>query len=111
MEYYRFGYKIGIKIYRDLRIGKILNREKQIRAHQPIVPFYYLWFIGVHPEHQGQGIGSKLLEEVIEFYKNEGRPFYLETSVASNLPWYQKYGFKIINEIDIGYKLYQMIRR
>ena len=102
--------KLALNAIGLLRIGKILNREKQIKAHQPKEPFYYLWFIGVQPEYQGQGIGSKLLGETLQFYESTGKPFYLETSVVSNLPWYQKYGFKIINEIDIGYKLYQMIR-
>ena len=92
------------------RIGKILNREKLIKAHQPKNQFYYLWFIGVYTDGQGRGIGSKLLDEIFLYYQNHQRPFYLETSVVSNLPWYKKYGFEIINEIDIGYKLYQMQR-
>jgi ribosomal protein S18 acetylase RimI-like enzyme len=88
-----------------------MKREKLIKAHQPAEPFYYLWFVGVYPDFQGKGIGSKLLDEIFQYYKKDERPFYLETSVLTNLPWYKKYGFEIINEIDIGYKLFQMVRK
>ena len=92
------------------RIGKVMEREKLIKAHQPVVPFYYLWFMGVMPESQGKGVGSKLMEEVLQHYDHDRRPFYLETSAERNLGWYEKFGFSIFNEIDIGYKLYQMLR-
>lgn len=92
------------------RVRKVMKREKLIKAHQPREPFHYLWFIGVYPDSQGKGIGSKLLDDILQYYQKDERPFYLETSVLTNLPWYKKYGFKIINEIDIGYKLYQMIK-
>ena len=93
------------------RIGKVMMREKLIKAHQPGDPFYYLWFVGVLPDFQGKGIGSKLLDEVFLYYQEDDRLFYLETSVLTNLPWYKKYGFEVINEIEIGYILYQMIKR
>lgn len=92
------------------RIGKVKERETLIKAHQPKIPFYYLWFIGVKPESQGHGAGSKLLVEILRKYDENRRPFYLETSITRNLDWYEKFGFNIFNEIDIGYKLYQMIR-
>jgi ribosomal protein S18 acetylase RimI-like enzyme len=92
------------------RVSKVARREKLIKKYQPKDPFYYLWFIGVNPDAQGKGTGSNLLREVLQYYEPDKRPFYLETSVLRNLPWYEKFGFKIYNEIDLGYKLYQMIR-
>lgn len=35
-------------------ISKVLRREKAISSHYPDSPIYYLWFIGVSPEHQNQ---------------------------------------------------------
>jgi hypothetical protein len=88
------------------RALKILNRESKVKHFHPKEPFLYLWFIGVDPKHQGKGCGSRLLEEVIDKYKYQ---IYLETSTIRNLPWYQKFGFEIYNELnDFGYKFFML---
>lgn len=91
-------------------IPKVIHREKLIKANQPKLPFYYLWYAGVYPDNQGEGIGSKLMEEVLRHCDKERRPIYLETSVIKNIAWYEKYGFTVCNEIELGYRLFQMMR-
>ncbi|MES2329807.1 MAG: GNAT family N-acetyltransferase [Bacteroidota bacterium] len=87
-------------------ISKTLNREKLIKNIQPEITMSYLWFIGVDPSVQNQGIGSKLLKEIIDYSNANNRPIYLETSTVKNLPWYEKFGFEIYNEQDLTYHLY-----
>lgn len=87
-------------------INKILKREKLIKSVQPTIQMAYLWFIGVDPVAQGFGIGSKLLQEIIDYSKSNNRPIYLETSTIKNLPWYAKFGFEIYSEKDLTYRLY-----
>lgn len=87
-------------------ISKAMNREKIIKSNYPGQPFYYLWFIGVSVHDQHKGIGSKLLEELIEDANQKGRPVYLETSTEKNLSWYQKFGFSNYNKLDFGYTLF-----
>jgi ribosomal protein S18 acetylase RimI-like enzyme len=91
-------------------ISKTLKREKLISSIQPKIPMTYLWFIGVDPVSQGQGTGSKLLQEIIDYSNNNNRPIYLETSTVKNLPWYAKFGFEIYNEQDLTYHLYFLKR-
>lgn len=91
-------------------IKKALARESKIKQLQPKELMYYLWFIGVDPEHQSEGIGSDLLKEIIQDSKYKERPVYLETSTLKNLPWYKKFGFQIYNELDLTYKLYFLKR-
>ena len=67
---------------------------------------YYLWFIGVDPKEQNKGTGSTLLKDVIHQASLKNRSVYLETSTSKNIPWYEKFGFKIYNELDLGYRLY-----
>ncbi|MEN0056854.1 MAG: GNAT family N-acetyltransferase [Mucilaginibacter sp.] len=92
------------------RAGKAMSRESAIKANYPNEPIYYLWFLGVQNDEQNAGIGSKLLKEIIKDSQIQKRPIYLETSTIKNIPWYQKFGFSIYNELDFGYKLF-MLRR
>ncbi len=92
------------------RIGQVLARESKIKSYHPKEPFSYLWFIGVPPEQQGMGKGSRLLDEVIQESEERTRPIYLETSVDRNLPWYKHHGFEIFQTLDLTYRLY-MLRR
>jgi len=89
---------------------KVLNREKLLKQHHPDSPFIHLWYIGVLPRYQGKNKGSILIEEIITHYKLTNKAIYLETSTLRNLPFYKRLGFKVINEIDIGYRLYILKR-
>jgi len=91
-------------------IGKAMKREAAIKKIQPDTPMYYLWFIGVDPDSQGIGIGTQLMNEVIEDSQVQSRPIYLETSTQRNLPWYKKFGFDVYSDLDLSYKLYFLKR-
>lgn len=92
------------------RIAKVLKRESTIKKYHPKDPFYYLWYIGVDPKQQNKGIGSAFMQEILQRCDEERRPVYLETSTLRNLPWYKKYNFKIFNELDFSFPLYQLRR-
>lgn len=89
---------------------KAMAREAKIKKLQPREPMYYLWFIGVQTDEQGTGIGTELMKEIINESEKDKRMICLETSTLKNLPWYQKFGFTIYNELDLGYKLYFLKR-
>lgn len=91
-------------------IGKAINRERAIKQLQAKIPMYYLWFIGVDEKYQNNGIGSQLLEFIIEDSQEKQLPIFLETSTLKNLPWYQKFGFKTYNELQLSYKLFFLKR-
>jgi len=91
-------------------IRKTLAREallKKIRGTQMISN---LWFIGVDPHEQHSGIGSRLLKSVISYSMDRARPVYLETSNPLNLPWYQKFGFNVYAQENLGHTLYFLKR-
>jgi hypothetical protein len=91
-------------------INKTMSREGKIKKLQPKALLYYLWFIGVDPAEQHKGIGSNLLQEVISEGLAKQRTICLETSTLANIPWYEKFGFKIYNELDLGYQLFFLKR-
>lgn len=96
---------VGLK-----NIKKTLSREALIQKIQPKETMTYLWFIGVNLAEQNKGIGSRLLEEIIQQSIQNNRPIYLETSTNKNLPWYSKFGFKVYSEQDLSYRLYFLKR-
>jgi GNAT superfamily N-acetyltransferase len=56
-------------------------------------PFYYVSFLGTHPESRGRGLGMGLLAEVCARADEEGRPVYLESSNPDNNRRYERHGF------------------
>ena len=91
-------------------VTRAMSREKKIKSLQPKDLLYYLWFIGVDPEEQNKGFGGALLTEIIHEAEMHDRILCLETSTEKNIPWYQKFGFTIYNELDIGYRLFFLKR-
>lgn len=102
--------KLALSCIGLTRIKRVLDRESKVKSLQPKQPFYYLWFIGVDPTNHNKGIGSALLNEVINDSISRKRSIYLETSTLKNIPWYKKFGFEIYNELDLSYKLF-FVRR
>ncbi len=87
-------------------LRKVMNRESQIKQARTDQAIYYLWFIGVTPAEQSKGAGTALLEAVLQDSLEMQRPVYLETSVPSNVAWYQRRGFEIYRELNVGYPLF-----
>lgn len=56
-------------------------------------PFYYLSFLGTHPDHRGQGFGMGLLAESLARIDADGAPAYLESSNPANNARYERLGF------------------
>jgi ribosomal protein S18 acetylase RimI-like enzyme len=64
-------------------------------------PHYYVQMIGVHPAHQGTGLGRVLLEPVTRIADSKGVSVYLETTKESNLRLYQHFGFEVLKEVSL----------
>lgn len=92
------------------RLSKVLRREKMIKVQHPKGPFCYLWFIGVAPAVQGNGIGSCLMDALLAKMDAQDLPVYLETSVESNIGFYERFGFEVFHQIDLGYSLFFLRR-
>ncbi|GAA3998870.1 GNAT family N-acetyltransferase [Streptomyces marokkonensis] len=54
----------------------------------------YLWMIGVVPGRQGEGLGTLLIESVLDRCDREGLPAYLEASSARSRGLYERLGFQ-----------------
>ena len=84
-----------------------------MEAAHPAEPHWYLGVVATDPDHQGRGLGQKILKPVLEICDRDGRPAYLESSNARNLTFYHRQGFIQSGEIEIpdGPLLFPMWRQ
>jgi GNAT superfamily N-acetyltransferase len=66
-----------------------------IESEIPDEPMWYLDQIGVEPARQGQGIGTTLIELGLERARRDGVPAFLETAIAGNVGYYERFGFRV----------------
>ncbi|MFD0073677.1 GNAT family N-acetyltransferase [Streptomyces sp. NPDC127166] len=69
--------------------------------HGPAEPHWYLALIGADPAARGQGHGSALLRSGLAKADAAGLPVYLESSKPDNLPVYEHFGFKVVDEFAL----------
>jgi ribosomal protein S18 acetylase RimI-like enzyme len=75
---------------------------EQMGDYHPAEPHWYLPLIGVDPVCHGQGLGSALMRHALQRCDADGLPAYLESSNPRNIALYQRHGFEIIGEIQVG---------
>ena len=69
-------------------------------AH-PKEPHWYLAILGTEPAAQGRGIGSALLEPVLDDCDRNEVGAYLESSKEENLAFYARHGFRVSGELQL----------
>ena len=78
----------GWRFVANLGILSLLEKNHPTELH------YYLEFIGTDPAHRGKGLGSALMQPMIDQCDREGVGAYLESSKEANLAFYGRFGFK-----------------
>ncbi len=74
---------------------------KEAEKFHPAGAHYYLLYIGVDPDYQGRGYGSAILAHLAAKADGERVGCYLENASPRNLPFYQRFGFRIVQEKEI----------
>jgi ribosomal protein S18 acetylase RimI-like enzyme len=70
--------------------------------YHPEEPCWYLPMIGVDPAHQGKGVGAALMKHALALIDEQGAVAYLESSNPRNISLYERHGFEVMGEIQIG---------
>ena len=83
------------------RIEQITSKITQIHKELVKEPHWYLANIGIAPEYQGKGFGSKLIKPMLERTAKEGYPVFLETNFEGNVGLYEHLGFEVLDETKI----------
>ena len=86
----------------DERKGAMFSIFEQMDAVHPREAHWYLPLIGVDPAHQGKGIGSALLSQVLNVCDGQKISAYLEATSHRNVPLYERHGFEAVGCIQAG---------
>jgi GNAT superfamily N-acetyltransferase len=96
--------RVSLRSARGLLTAR--NRLKGIKLldamgkKHPKEPHWYLGLLGVDPTFQGTGLGGTLLSYRLEECDASHMPAYLETQKPENLPFYERFGFSVLEEIS-----------
>jgi GNAT superfamily N-acetyltransferase len=63
-------------------------------------PLWHLDAVAVEPEVRGQGIGAALIEHGLSQAREDGVGAVLETGNPRNVPYYETFGFRVVDEAD-----------
>jgi GNAT superfamily N-acetyltransferase len=91
----------------------LLARGWQIvDAAHPREPHWYLAILGTEPDWQGKGVGSALLQPVLDDCDRNEVPAYLESSKERNIAFYARHGFRVTGELTLpeGPRIWEMWR-
>jgi ribosomal protein S18 acetylase RimI-like enzyme len=96
-------FRMGVALFSAIwtRVGQVIRGVELIERAHPRDPHYYLAVLGTDPEAQGQGIGSALMQPVLEMCDRDEIPAYLESSKERNIDFYARHGFRVTGEIDL----------
>jgi GNAT superfamily N-acetyltransferase len=64
-------------------------------------PHFYVPYVGVAPEGQGAGLGTKLLGRTLERADAAGLPTYLEATSERNAALYERLGFEHLGPFTV----------
>lgn len=68
------------------------------RKHPASPDHWYLAVVGTDPDAQGRGLGGMVLSPVLEQCDADGIGAYLESSKESNIAYYARLGFRVMQE-------------
>ena len=74
-----------------------LRYGAEVERRHPTEPHWYLEVLGIRPEAQRQGLGTRLLQPVLGRADDAGAPCFLETSDRANVPYYERLGFCVVD--------------
>jgi len=82
-------------------VGRAQQVMEQMKAQHPEEPHWYLAVIGSDPTVRGAGYGHALMRSRLDRCDAEYCPAYLESSNPDNVPYYERFGFRVTGEIKV----------
>lgn len=96
------------------RAFRIAQGMAPMATLHPEEPHWYLSILGADPACQRSGVGTTLLQPILQRCDREGTSAYLEASRIENVPYYERFGFEVVAPLAMpagGPVVYRMKRR
>ena len=77
---------------------RFARADRIMRKRHPHRPNWYLLMLGVEPELQGKGLGSRLLAHHTASAGSDGVECYLETDKLSSVRLYERHGYVVTTD-------------
>jgi GNAT superfamily N-acetyltransferase len=71
------------------------------RLH-PSEPCWYLAALGTDPRHRGHGLAAATMRPALDRADEDGVGAYLESSAEANVPFYERFGFRVTSTVDLA---------
>lgn len=84
------------------RLDEMLYILEEMENYHPDEDCWYLSIIAADANFMGQGLGAALMKHALREADEKGLPAYLESSNIRNVPFYERHGFEVMGEIQIG---------
>lgn len=83
------------------RVVRLMATMAKIEKRHPTEPHWYLSLLATAPELQRTGMGSALLQPVLDACDRDGIGAYLETQELGNVVYYRRFGFEVREELEL----------
>ncbi|MFJ7262839.1 GNAT family N-acetyltransferase [Streptomyces globosus] len=90
-----------VRVFGPRGLGRAAEVQECLHRAHPEEPHWYLPTVGTDPHARGAGVGSALVREQLAHCDRLGEAAYLESSKASNVPFYERFGFRVAGEIRL----------
>ncbi len=84
------------------RLRAAIALMNTVAASHPREPHWYLGVLAVDPAFQARGLGGSLLAPHHARADGDVLPCYLETQKPENLAYYRRFGYEVVDEIQVG---------
>ncbi len=108
----------GITFFRSLRTGIFLEKlvlgssaskryslfnsiADELHSEITATPHWYLFVIGISPDYQGRGLGTKLIKHMLSRTDEENYPVFLTAPKPENIGYYEKLGFSVMGVANV----------
>jgi ribosomal protein S18 acetylase RimI-like enzyme len=98
-DYVRAAAASGRMPLPTLRVLKSLRTQYILDGKHPKQNHWYVHALGVEPSQQRTGGGRALLTHVLELADAASVPTHLETAKRTNVSYYERFGFRVIEEL------------
>ena len=95
------GAPVKLGVTACIRLLRVAAATDKLHAQYAPPSHYYLFGLGVNPSSQGKGLGSYLLDLLLQRCDVEHVPCYLETHSEHNISLYKRHGFDVVVDAEI----------